>query len=138
MAGEYSHEEARAALEEATLLGMHVWAEAVLGEAIRQAPVVEGTLRGSGTIEEHGTEIWIIFALIYAAYQHEGMRADGSYVVQEHTMAGTKTKFLEDPVKMFAPKLGPAVAAAQRRALGRSGGMTATIGGGLGSPVGFG
>lgn len=34
----------------------------------------------------------------YAAYQHEGQRADGSHVVKNYTTSGTKKLYLKDPL----------------------------------------
>lgn len=41
----------------------------------------------------------VIFGTPYAAYQHEGVRYDGSHVVKNYTTAGTGPKFLES--KLF-------------------------------------
>jgi hypothetical protein len=86
-------------------------------------PLEEGTLRGSGTVHVQGvhketapnvggnptpntTEIpkpvgadlidaTVGFNTPYAAYQHEGVRRDGTHIVKNYTQAGSGAKYLE-------------------------------------------
>lgn len=70
-----------------------------------EVPIGETTsLQNSGTVVE-ATNIEEPVAKVgyntpYAAYQHEGQRADGSYVVTHYTNARSKKKYLEDPIRM--------------------------------------
>lgn len=88
-------------------------AEDLLGRAQRDAPIEEGTLRGSGTVEidQDGDSITatVLFATPYAAVQHE--RIDYS-----HPMGG-KAKYLEDPLKDMAGRYERIIGAAVSRAL---------------------
>lgn len=54
----------------------------------------------------------------YAAYQHEGVRADGSHVVKNYTTPGSGKKFLEIPLyeQDFIPLQGEVVRTHLRRA----------------------
>lgn len=67
----------------------------LLGEAQRQAPVEEGTLRGSGSVElrqvGNSLEVEVSFNTPYAARQHEETE-------WRHPLGG-KAKYLEDPLK---------------------------------------
>ena len=70
-------------------------------------PHVTGILRGDeGVKSEYSPEMIVnamatlvegtlVFLAPYAAYQHEGMRRDGSHVVVHHSEPGSGTKFLE-------------------------------------------
>lgn len=100
-------------------------ASALLNDTIMEMPAVpleEGTLRGSGsvfvqneltqtapntggtptpaTIGDETLTPDVVTAVVgfntpYAAYQHEGVRADGTHVVVNYTHSGTGKKFLE-------------------------------------------
>lgn len=73
-------------------------------------PVEEGTLKASihtdgaevsgdtvsGTVQTGGE------SSAYAAYQHEGMRADGSHVIVNRP-GGGQSKFIEAPLLQMAP-----------------------------------
>ena len=92
---------------------LRVEAEDLLGRATRDAPIEEGTLRGSGEVEIRetatGAEAVVSFNTPYAARQHEELE-------YEHPRGG-KPKYLEDHVKgmvRFHPSI---MAAAMRRAL---------------------
>ena len=84
-----------------------------------RVPHQEGTLRGSGGAYVNGVAInklgaeaaaagemprpdevvaQVAFNSPYAAYQHEGMRADGTHVVREYSEEGVGAKFLEIPM----------------------------------------
>lgn len=109
--------------------------EIVLGEAVRRAPIEEGTLRGSATLvlivdgrsfdgsgaiaaaarfaktvaESGGSPLVmaeVSFNTVYAAAQHEGLDYD-------HPKGGGP-KYLEGPLGEFAPRLMALIAAGQR------------------------
>lgn len=88
--------------------GVQAWLELVSGEAQRQAPIEEGTLRGSAYVEidthADGVDGATGFATVYARYQHEGLHF-------AHPRGG-KAKFLEDPFKQHLPRYAPTIAAA--------------------------
>ena len=100
----------------------------LLNDAVMEEPTVpldEGTLRGSGSVfvqdqlvgtsrdlgangtpatehsEGNKRELVAVvgFNTPYAAYQHEGVRADGTHVVENYSEAGSGRKFLETPLK---------------------------------------
>lgn len=75
--------------------------ERVLGEAQRDAPIEEGTLRAGGELEVTRTldavTAEVSFNEIYAARQHEEL-------AWRHPLGG-KAKYLEDPVRAAAPLL---------------------------------
>lgn len=89
--------------------------EDLLGRAQREAPVEEGTLRGSGSVEirsnPDGTGVSgeVSFDTVYAARQHEE-------VTWTHPKGG-KAKYLEDPLKAMAPRYAAAIAAAVRQSI---------------------
>ena len=92
------------------------WAHAVsndlLGKAQREAPVDEGTLRGSGEakVEEGGDkiEVTVSFSTVYAARQHEE-------VTWNHPKGG-KAKYLSDPFRDSRARYMKALEDALRRA----------------------
>lgn len=88
--------------------GVQAWLELVAGEAILEAPIDEGTLRGSGyvDVQVEGLEVSgrIGFPLVYAAVQHEGIEF-------AHPRGG-KAKYLEDPYKAKIPEFTPTIARA--------------------------
>lgn len=83
------------------------------GQAARDAPIEEGTLRGAATVElevgPQGVEVVVAFPLVYAARQHE----ETSW---KHPVGG-KAKYLEDPLKAMLPRYERALAAAVARGL---------------------
>lgn len=98
---------------EATIGAMRTIGEDLLGQAQRDAPVEEGTLRGSGqthtTVFGDRVETEVSFDTVYAARQHEE-------VTWKHPKGG-KAKYLEDNLKAMAPRYLAALAAAVRKAL---------------------
>ncbi len=70
-----------------------------------EVPHEEGTLQNSGTVESRGDTAIAGYHTAYAAYQHEGRRADGSHVIR-HYQGGRKGKYLEDPIKRNQNALG--------------------------------
>lgn len=65
-----------------------------------EVPHDTGNLQNSGHTEagEDDYEKIVGYNTVYAAYQHEGMRADGSHVVTQW-QDGRKKKYLEDPIR---------------------------------------
>lgn len=90
---------------------MHVITEDLLGNAQREAPVEEGTLRGSGQahveVTANGVHGEVTFDTPYAARQHEE-------VTWNHPKGGN-AKYLENPLKAMAPRYLAALAAAMRK-----------------------
>lgn len=78
---------------------------------MREAPVDEGTLRGSGRVEveDRGDtmSVEVSFSTPYAARQHEE-------VTWNHPKGG-KAKYLEDPLKAMSQRYLAALAAAMRK-----------------------
>lgn len=64
----------------------------------REVPFDEGNLNRSGFNGKDSDGYFVAYTEEYAAYQHEGIRADGSRLVRNHKN-GRKSKFLEDPLK---------------------------------------
>lgn len=64
----------------------------------RQVPFMEGGLQRSGFADDDAEGYFVAYNEEYAAYQHEGMRADGTHVVRNWNN-GRKSKYLEDPMK---------------------------------------
>lgn len=60
---------------------------------------IGGSLQNSGFVEDHDDESIVGYNIVYAAYQHEGQRRDGSHVVTHYTNPRSKKKFLENPIK---------------------------------------
>lgn len=94
---------------------MRIAVEDLLGRAQRDAPVDEGTLRGSGvaSVEVQGDEVIgkVTFGLPYARRQHE----DQSY---QHPKGG-KAKYLESNLTAMAPRYKAALAKAAAKAIDR-------------------
>lgn len=92
---------------------VEIWAETILGDAVVEAPIREGTLRGSGHIEDVSTPTIIAreisFNTPYAARQHEEL-------TWKHPMGG-KAKYLEDPLKAHAREGERLVSASIRKGL---------------------
>src|SRR4051794_36519310 len=103
-------EQAKRKMQAAVAAAMDAMTNDLLGRAQREAPVEEGTLRGSGeaNVEVTPTRITgeVSFSTVYAARQHEE-------VTWKHEKGG-KAKYLEDPLKAMAPRYLSALAAAMR------------------------
>lgn len=80
-------------------------ADTILTLARAEVPHDEGTLANSGDAYVEGDFGIVAFNTKYAAYQHEGMRKDGTHVVRRYK-SGRKKKYLEDPLKNNLTKLG--------------------------------
>lgn len=85
-------------------------AEDLVSKAQAVTGVESGTLRASihvAEVNQSGTTVEAIVATgaeasAYAAYQHEGMRADGTHVIQNRP-GGGQDKFLEGPLLAYGP-----------------------------------
>lgn len=88
-------------------------AEDALGRAVRDAPIEEGTLRGSGHVDVRSSGDSVVatiaFATPYAAVQHE--RLDYSHP------RGGKAKYLEDVIKDQAARYERIIGMAVQRVL---------------------
>ena len=59
-----------------------------------------GTLQNSGNVDDsNADDVLVGYNTPYAAYQHEGVRADGTHPIS-HWQGGRKGKYLEDPIRM--------------------------------------
>lgn len=74
-------------------------ADEVLRLSQKEVPHDKGLLQNSGVVEPiDDNTVAVGYNKEYAAYQHEGRRADGSRVIMKH-QKGRKGKYLEDPIK---------------------------------------
>lgn len=93
--------------------GVRAVLEDLLGHGQRDAPIEEGTLRGSGSVEidrrHDAVRGRVKFSTPYAAKQHEEL-------TYEHPRGG-KAKYVEDPLKAMLPRYQGAIGAAVRREL---------------------
>lgn len=107
-------EEAKRIAHQAGMKALTQAAEDILGEAVDEAPVDEGTLRRSGTATPAPSEsaVYISFNTPYALRQHE--------VRTYRHPRGGKAKYLEDPFKRIAPKAPRLVQLRVREALRRT------------------
>jgi len=89
-------------LKELQKLSMSNWSERVAEElsrkSLEQVPEDTGDLKDSIHTETTDETVKVYYTSPYAAYQHEGMRADGTRVIQNRP-AGGNSKFLERPWK---------------------------------------
>jgi hypothetical protein len=70
----------------------------------QQVPVSAGGghLQSSGITKRSGhLEYQIKYNKEYAAYQHRGMRRDGTHVVRNYTYPGKKSHYLTDPANQI-------------------------------------
>lgn len=106
-------EAAKHRVRAATIAAVEQITNDLLGRAQRDAPVEEGTLRGSGqaNVDVTPTRVSgeVTFDTVYAARQHEE-------VTWKHPKGG-KAKYLEDNLKAMAPRYLAALAAAIRKAM---------------------
>lgn len=90
--------------------GLDVASEHLLGEAVDQAPIEEGTLGRSGKATREGLRAAVSFDTPYAVVQHEDM-----------TLAhdpGRNAKYLERPMNSERDVLGQVIATSVRREIG--------------------
>lgn len=69
----------------------------------REVPFRDSNLQKSGFSDRDKDGAFVAYTEKYAAYQHEGVRADGTYVVRNYN-GGRKKKYLEDPLKQNMDK----------------------------------
>jgi hypothetical protein len=62
-------------------------------------PHDKGFLQNSSFTDWDGDDAIVVYNKSYAAYQHEGVRADGTHQVRNYSKAGRQSKFLEQPLK---------------------------------------
>lgn len=81
-------------------VGVHAIATEIMRLSQREVPLDKGELAKSGHLQPDAPaeEIIVGYNKPYAAFQHEGVRADGSHTVT-HWQNGRKKKYLEDPIK---------------------------------------
>lgn len=95
----------------AAVQALHVIGDDLLGRAIRDAPIDEGTLRGSGSVDvderANSASVEVTFSTPYAARQHEE-------VTWDHPRGG-KAKYLEDNLKAMSQRYVRALADAMRK-----------------------
>jgi hypothetical protein len=117
---------------DAVVEGVNLAAAHVMSDSIDEAPLGPGhqqgghklsgpsTLRESAKLDEASRHhLWanLSYNTPYAAAQHEGvaeMHRNGTIIhweVHHHTTPGTKTKYLEDPLKKFTPRFEAFLAA---------------------------
>lgn len=95
----------------AAIQALHDGAEAILTEAIDEAPIDTGTLRRSGAVTDTPSEnaVYVSFNTPYARRQHEDLTLN-------HPRGG-KAKYLEDPFKRNAGKVQKLVGIRVKKAL---------------------
>lgn len=76
-------------------------ADALLTLSRFEVPHDTGFLQASGHVfYDFSEDSWnVAYNTEYASFVHEGMRRDGSHVIQ-HYQKGRKKKYLEDPLKL--------------------------------------
>lgn len=88
-------------------------------------PLAENSGIEEATPQDPTAQIW--YSGVYAAAQHEGHmeyrnprgnNIEVEWVVEAYTTPGTKSKYLEDPLKMFIPAMTEETAIAGRIAFG--------------------
>lgn len=84
-------------LTDAVPISLMKTADRAMLESQRQVPLDTGWLQNSGSVELEGSGVVLGYHAPYAAYQHEGMRADGTHVVH-NWQHGRKKKFISDPI----------------------------------------
>lgn len=130
-------DEVRVARARAAVRDINRAGELLLGEAQRQAPVEEGTLRGSGTItlivngnrfEGSGALAAATAAAIFAALEGRTVEVEAEvsfntvYAARQHEELtwqhpkGGNAKYLERPLGELAPRLEAMIAAGQTHA----------------------
>lgn len=78
-------------------------ADALLILSRAEVPHDEGTLQASGHVEIERDGSSVVYNTRYAAYQHEGVRKDGTRIIRKY-QRGRKGKYLEDPMRMNLAK----------------------------------
>lgn len=106
----YGDQAARAA-KAAAQAGLRKAAEYIRSESQQQAPIDEGTLRGSATVQDVDADtVSVGYYTPYAAKQHEELG-------YRHPKGG-KAKYLEDPLREGADMVKQIIGAEVRRSMG--------------------
>lgn len=71
----------------------------------REVPFDQSDLSKSGQADKDNVGYYTAYTKEYSAYQHEGMRADGSRIIRKY-QNGRKSKYLEDPLKQNLTEWG--------------------------------
>ena len=70
-----------------------------------QVPHDKGHLKASGYHYKKGLLNWqVVYNKVYALFQHEGKRQDGSHVVRRYSKPGKKKHYLIDPAKLIVSR----------------------------------
>lgn len=83
-----------------TDLSLSMMAVDILRMSKAQVPVSSegGQLKSKGMVKRRAVKSYrISYDSKYAAYQHRGMRKDGTRVVRRYSTPGTKKNYLQDP-----------------------------------------
>lgn len=91
-------DKADAIIVEASQEALEEMADTLLVLSRYEVPHDEGILSGSGHVGDEDGEVYVAYNTEYAAYQHEGIRRDGTHKIR-HYQKGRKGKYLEDPLK---------------------------------------
>lgn len=78
-------------------------ADSLLALARLEVPFDEGELNKSGNTDNDEEGAYTAFNIEYAAFQHEGVRADGTHRITFHGN-GRKGKYLEEPLLLNLDK----------------------------------
>lgn len=100
----------RPAVRAAAERGVYLAGEHLLGVAVQNAPVDEGTLRNSGATSTDGTKAVVSFDTPYAARQHEELTW--------HHPRGGGAKYLEKALGSERDAISKVIATTIRRTLG--------------------
>ena len=85
--------------------GLYEAAWAIAADSQELVPVDFGPLKGSLDVtrpEGNNPSVTISYgdtAVAYAAYQHRGMRADGTHVVRQYDAPGKQKNYLQEPLE---------------------------------------
>jgi hypothetical protein len=86
------------------LKGVNDVATEIMRLSQMEVPIDVGSLQNSGVVIDatdlEAPEATVGYNKVYAAYQHEGHRQDGSYQVTHYTNPRSKSKYLEDPIRV--------------------------------------
>jgi hypothetical protein len=84
----------KAELRKAVNVGLARVALELKRDSIKGVPRDKGDLLNSYKVEKKGDYLLAGYNIIYAMYQHQGRRSDGSYIIQNRP-AGGRTYFLK-------------------------------------------
>jgi hypothetical protein len=84
--------------EQKAMSGLERVANELLRLSQLEVPHDKGSLQNSGQVAPEPGGFIVGYNKVYAAYQHEGVRFDGTYPIKRY-QKGRKGKYLEDPMK---------------------------------------